>query len=158
MPIEQNLPQYLDQNSKNLCRYFLDLVHFLPSWLVWARNRVYGACCSTQTVHKPVQISSAKQTTGAKTLLFKYKYCAICTEFCRKRNPLFVLPSNCFSNDATTRNSKNVRFLRKVQHNGFREKFIQQSYLRPIFIQILSRFYLCRKRNPLFRTSFKLLL
>ena len=26
-------------------------------------------CCSAQTAHKPVQISSAKQTTGAKSLL-----------------------------------------------------------------------------------------
>jgi hypothetical protein len=37
-------------------------------------NWVYGAFCSAQTPHKPVSTSSAKQTTGNKSLRSQYIY------------------------------------------------------------------------------------
>ena len=40
------------------------------------RNWVFGVCCSVQIAFQPVQTSSAKQTTGAKSLLSKSTYCA----------------------------------------------------------------------------------
>ena len=36
------------------------------------RNQVNNAFCSSQTAHEPVQISSAKQATGPKSLLSSY--------------------------------------------------------------------------------------
>ena len=39
---------------------------FVSLWLVWGKNQVFCACCSTQTVHKVVKTILTKNTTGTK--------------------------------------------------------------------------------------------
>ena len=51
------------------------MVHLFPSWLVLGRSQVYFACRSAQTTHKIVLAGSAKEPTGAKSLLSWYIYC-----------------------------------------------------------------------------------
>ena len=60
-------------NEQRNLLYLLFSFGTFDSFLVGlGRNQVYlySACCSTQTAHKPVSSSSAKQTTGAKSLLY----------------------------------------------------------------------------------------
>ena len=55
---------------------FLDTRSLIRSCLVWAELEcsVHVTCCSDQSGHKLIQTSSAKQTTGAKSLLFICMY------------------------------------------------------------------------------------
>ena len=139
MPIEQNLPQYIDQNSKVLATFWLWYISFLTGWS--------GQKCIVQCMLLcPRPINQFKQVQQSRqqalrsycsdifniyTVQFALHFVGNETHF-----PYFLQIASLMTQQ---RKIRKTSFLR--QHNGFREKFTQQSYLRPIFIQILSRFY-----------------
>ena len=64
--------QYIYQDSilfAYLMQWYTKVYLFL-SWLVWGRNQVYCTCVSAKTAHKQIGLVIAKQTKGAKSLLF----------------------------------------------------------------------------------------
>ena len=86
---------------------------------------VHAAYCSAQTAHKPVRISSAKQTTGFKSLLSIYIYCdhrkkEVSNYLCQFCNKSFTTETSLKRHILIHENRK--PFSCKVCEKGFRQK------------------------------------
>ena len=64
------ISQYIYLDSRLVATFQLGIFDSFLASLGKNKNQVYGACCSNQTAHQPVLTSSAKLTTGPKSLLF----------------------------------------------------------------------------------------